>query len=244
VPCKFEILAFWQFDFNDVRGSSFRQLSGEQARNSAVGQKGRWPHSSFRLSPDSFECRGLPSASSPRRALRTQFLLQHPPRSCLRRIAIGLWPEPTAPPRRDVSIQITWRATRGDGWEESRIWVFLSPGALRRRRDRRDWCYHQPSRTRSFCTVTQTLPVSYPLPSRCSSHSFVMPIICDIAERSARWIQTFFPLSRPDDLLNDLLKYQNKEDVFWHSIYDEEYICVSFLIKLEHCYKFRKDLKH
>lgn len=118
MPCINFIVSRSRFGFNNVRvPKRHHPFSSKQARNFAVGQKKRWPHSSFRLSPDSSGCRGLPSVSSPRRAPRTQFL-QRPPRSCLRRIAIGLWPEPTASPCRDVSIQITWRATPGAGEAE------------------------------------------------------------------------------------------------------------------------------
>jgi len=89
-------------------------------------------------------------------------------------------------------------------------------------------------------------------PSRFVSFPFALlfALVCDAdhlryrGKKRAMNSDLFLSLSRLDDLLNDLLKYQNEEDVFWHSIYGEEYICVSFWIKLEHRYKFRKDLKH
>lgn len=206
---RFEILAYFDDSINDVRiPKKHYPLSSER-----VEQKERRAHSSFRLSPDSSGCRGLPSASSLPRAPRTQFL-QHLRRCYLRRIAIGLWSEPTASPRRNVSIQITWRATRGGGRGEGRRGEseFSFPrgpydtgetGETDVIISRRGTVFlHRDASPFSILSLRIVLRIAL------RTRPFVMPIICDIAKKKRAMNSSRVSFSRP--IRDDLLKHQDE----------------------------------
>lgn len=190
---SFQTLAFLRFDFNDVRAPHHPLIvSGKQARGRTKGGLSSFPSFSG-FHPRS---RGLPSLALSNRG---PGFFNVPSRSCLRRIAIGLWSQSrqllSVPRCFDTNYM---KSDTGMGEEKVRgkenkvapPHLFLFRALRRGETGETDVIINRLAQVRSFCTVMQTLS-PFLLSSLFASlfalvRAFVMPIICDPGKGKTR----------------------------------------------------------